>query len=94
MSVVRKFLDLSTSHLPPQRVKEPLTAIDGVIAYEMGEYGWLLWVPENPVEHHADYLGFPKEIEAIQRHARGLGCDYVLLDSDGPIDDALPTWDW
>jgi hypothetical protein len=31
---------------------------------------------------------------AIQRYARALGCDYVLVDADGDEVDDLPTWQW
>lgn len=94
-------LDLSTAHLP-EAVINSLTGVDGVIAYEHGEYGYLLWVPEDPQGHANDYENetnpdaedFPSEILAVQIYARSFGCDYVLFDRDADIDDALPTWEW
>ncbi len=105
MSRIIKVLDLSTSHLPEKVMNEPLNSIDGVIAYEHGEYGYLLWVPDDPQEHADDYPnpadddassdeGVPAEVLAVQLYARSLGCDYVLFDRDGDTDDALPTWKW
>lgn len=32
-------------------------------------------------------------LAAILAHARALGCDHVLIDADGPVDDALPWFD-
>ncbi|WP_445190621.1 DUF5983 family protein [Sphingobium sp. HWE2-09] len=31
---------------------------------------------------------------AILELGRAQGCDYVLLDCDGPTEDALPTFPW
>lgn len=36
----------------------------------------------------------PEEMLAIQRYARGVGCDYVLFDPDADCIDELPTRDW
>lgn len=71
-------------------------------------YGWLLWVPDDPDNHAADHddtdefpllqgedpSGVPAEVLAVQRYARRLGCDYVLLDPDAERIADLPTWDW
>lgn len=34
----------------------------------------------------------PEVVLNIQRHARRHGCDYVLIDRDGPIDDDLDVF--
>src|SRR3546814_13511860 len=36
----------------------------------------------------------PKELPPILAFGRDNGCDYVLLDSDGPTEDLLPTFPW
>lgn len=90
---IRKVLDLSTAHLP-ERYGQTLSGVDGVVAHAY-EYGWLLWVPNDPTESsEAMDDEVPPEILKIQLYARGLDCDYVLLDRDGDIDDNLPTWKW
>lgn len=105
---VRKFLDLATCHLPESIMNGPigpLNTIEGVIAYEHGEYGYLLWVPDDPQEHADDYPnpadedvcsdeGVPAEVLAVQLYARSLDCDYVLFDRDADAIEALPTWEW
>jgi hypothetical protein len=98
-----KVLDLSIAHLP-QQLCASLSGWDGVTAYALstpdGNYGWLLHVPDDPDGYAADYAetdeadGLPAEVLVIQRFARGLGCDYVLLDRDAERIDALPAWDW
>lgn len=92
---VLKMLDLSTCHLP-EHLGGGLNGCDGVIASER-THGWLMWVPEDPVAHAADYVhrhGVPSEVVAIQLRARDFGCDYVLFDAAGTIDPSLPTWEW
>jgi hypothetical protein len=85
-------LDLSTTHLP-EHLRDDLDSVDGLTARAL-PFGWLLWVPEDPDAHAADYAdAFPAEVLLIQRYARGLRCDYVLLDRDADTDDQLPTWD-
>lgn len=91
-SFVRSFLDASTAHLP-QHICQNLNSFEGVIAYEHGEYGWLLWVPDDVDEHNVDGQ-VPDEVTALQKFARDLGCDYVLLDQDASKIDDLPTWEW
>lgn len=107
-SRIIKVLDLSTAHLPESLMNGPigpLNSIEGVIAYAHGEYGFLLWVPDDPQEHADDYPnpadddvcsdeGVPAEVLAVQLYARGLGCDYVLFDRDADTNADLPTWDW
>lgn len=82
-------LDLSTAHLP-EKMGADLTGTDGVTAYRMDEYGWLMWVPPaGPPDDET-----PTEITAIHRYARSHGCRYVLFDCDAETDPNLPTWEW
>lgn len=93
---VRKFLDLSTEHLPPSMRANPYVS-SCLTIYEWGDYGWMIWVPDDPDKWLADYPGEehpPEELLAVQRFARQLDCDYILFDADGPREPALPYWDW
>lgn len=54
-------------------------------------YGWFLSSFE--VEGEAA-LAVPAEIAEIQRFARSLGCQYILLDCDGEEVADLPTFSW
>lgn len=90
MPSIRKFLDLSTAHLPKE-IMETLPHLPGVVAHAT-DYGAFLWVPNDPVE---GLVALPPHVVlGLQVYARSLDCDYVLLDADGPIDDHLPTWEW
>ena len=73
---------------------QELGDIDGVVAHET-EYGWLMWVPDDPDSHAgADGPDIPAEVLIVQRYARGHDCDYVLFDNSADFDDQLPCWDW
>ncbi len=91
---IRRVLDLSTAHLPEHLGSHGLSGQDGVTAYDLDGYGWLMWVPPDPDSHAADYPRLPTEVLTIQRYARQCGCDYVLFDQDADIIDDLPTWNW
>lgn len=51
-------------------------------------YGWFFYADENP---HDDW---PADVQAVMRKARELGCEYVMLDADGPEIEGLPTFEW
>ncbi len=104
---IRKFLDLSTNHLP-EHLLNNLNDFNGVVAYP-APYGAWLWVPDDPQaradenawmyragEEDGDDFGdgFAPEILVVQLYARQFGCDYILFDADAEIDPALPSWPW
>lgn len=94
---VRSFLDLSTGHLPPAAADPAwLPSQDGVIARAFPE-GWWLWIPPD-IDVRLDEQD-PDDttdtaVVAIWRLARRLGCDWALIDSDGPRDPDLAYWTW
>lgn len=95
-AVIRPVLDVSTGHLPARYAENGPGAEEGVIAYALGEYGWLMWVPDDPDTHSADYdlAAQAPEILVVQRYARAAGCDYVMFDRDSEANPDLPTWEW
>lgn len=54
-------------------------------------YGWFLGTRELPTEAQRH---LPRELPAILALGRVNNCDYVLLDSDGPMENDLPTFPW
>lgn len=92
---IRRLLNLSTAHLPPHLgTPGGLDTLPGVVAHAT-EFGFLLWVPDDPDESAQSMIDpVPGVVLAIQRYARGLGCDYVLFDADAEQVNDLPTWDW
>jgi hypothetical protein len=77
-----QYLMLSTADLPP--VRQPLPVAPT-------QYGWFL--PTREIAGAAA-RHLPKELPAILALGRNHGCDYVLLDCDGPTEDVLPTFPW
>src|SRR4051812_14246701 len=66
-SHVRKFLDLSTNHLP-EVIMNGLNGYDGVVAHP-NENGALMWVPDDPEEVEYVEKGVPFEVLTIWRFA-------------------------
>ncbi|WP_045740290.1 hypothetical protein [Actinoplanes rectilineatus] len=90
---IMSMLDLSTGHLP-YHVCARLDDYDGVTAYNTG-CGWLLVVPSDLAEHrygHPDTV--PEAVWQLWEYAHRFGAEYLLLDPDADLDDALPSWDW
>jgi hypothetical protein len=91
-----QYLVLSTAHIrcitgailngwaddPPHRQILPIAPTP---------YGWFLGTRDLPPQA---LRILPSELPAILALGRAHGCDYVLLDSDGPTEDALPTFPW
>jgi hypothetical protein len=99
MAEVRRFLTLSTAHVPPGTIDRDVFnegEIRGAILYRHAEQeGAWLWVPDDPRESalgHDDDDAPEGWLLALQLRARANRCDYVLLDRDGPFDDELPLF--
>jgi hypothetical protein len=70
------------------------SAWGGAVGVYPTEHGALVWVPDDPEESAAaGDEAIPLELIVIQKYARRLGCDYVLFDADGPVDDALDVFE-
>lgn len=54
-------------------------------------HGWFLGTHPLPAGQEGD---LPEELPDILKLGRDHGCRYILLDSDGPVDDGLPTFPW
>jgi hypothetical protein len=95
-SDVRTFLGVSSGHLSPetwawldaQTTDEAVRDSDSRLATELlggrARYGWFVYAHENPTEP------VPADLVAVLRLARGLGCEYVLFDTDAPPTPDLP----
>ena len=89
---IRKFLDLSTAHCPPA-IRDNLAETPGIVTCPH-EYGFLLWVPDDPEENaKGDVEMPPAEMLLVQLYARRHDCDYVLFDADGPENDELALYE-
>jgi hypothetical protein len=51
-----------------------------------GDYGWFMWVPEDPED------GLPADLYHIFVYARKVGADYLLIDVDAEVNPDLPVY--
>lgn len=95
--MIRRFLDVSSGHLAPATWEW----LDAELAEERlrdtsrrgstlpggpTRHGWFVYAPEDPSAE-----AMPDDLTAVLRHARQLGCEYVLFDCDAlPMED-LPV---
>lgn len=85
MATIERMLVLSTGHVGPNTAR----CLDlGVIPSMAREEGWLLYVPTD------DDDDVPADLARIFQFARGMECEWVLLDRDGEIEPSLPWWEW
>ncbi len=56
--------------------------------------GWMFWVPADDVVFEAGYAKAPKDLRDVLLYVRNSGCEWLLLDCDGPVCDALFHYDW
>jgi hypothetical protein len=85
---IAKMLILSTAHVTLETSQRLPDGIEGLIAYEKGEYGWLIYVNAPHV------VPLPADLQGVRDLARNHGCEWVMLDRDGDVIDALPSYDW
>ena len=85
-------LVLSTNHLPEEVMgmlgKESVLLQNHLIAPYV--YGAFVWVPD--ASERATSL--PEELARVMTYAGERGCQWVRFDSDGPLEDDLPAWEW
>lgn len=103
---VRRFLDLSTAHLSPAArawLSEGARLNHAANYHGFGSgaaistlgatlYGWFMHAPEPADEDGIDH-GMPADLLPIVRHARSLGCDYLLFDADAETVEGLEVFD-
>lgn len=63
--------------------------IDDLIVYPHGEYGWLIRLGES-----GEDVDLPEPLADALEQARCEGCDWLLIDRDGPEHNLLETFEW
>ena len=89
MKNVRKFLELSTGHLPKETAERIEAGIFQKPPTYANEYGWCFHVPEKTSE-----VDECPHLMAIVAFAIDAGCDYIIFDRDVAPCDWLPYFDW
>jgi len=56
--------------------------------------GWLFWVPADEAAFQICYAEAPKDLLDVLMYIRNSGCEWLLLDCDGPTCDVLYQYDW
>lgn len=91
---LRLFFDCSTAHLSPatRRGLDDLAVMSharssaAIDAPSATPFGWFLWADKRPGPE------VPNDLARVMRHARRLGAEYVLFDSDAPESSDLPLF--
>jgi hypothetical protein len=66
----------------------------GAIVYELGEYGYMIYVREFASNSTLKAIGFSKDFINLVKLAQDNNCEYLRIDRDGPLFDELPTFEW
>ena len=86
---VCSLLVASTAHVTAEEAQS-LTGL----GLARGEYGFFFYAAAD-LNVVVTELGVLSEgLQGVIREAHGRGCQYVLLDRDGPSIDGVPTYDW
>jgi hypothetical protein len=86
----QKILVLSTVHV----TQETMGLLDERQVEHLSipyEYGSFVWVPGDAAEVHESV---PGELKFLLGYAKGLGCEWLRLDCDGPVQKNLAQWEW
>jgi hypothetical protein len=83
--MIENILGLSTAHLTPQTCNEWLGNCS-YSAYPKGEFGWLIFVPEEILD------GTPADLVSCIELAAQLRCDWLMFDCNYPVLPMLPTY--
>ncbi|GBR09697.1 DUF5983 family protein [Acetobacter oeni] len=91
---IRRFMDLSTGHLPKsdRELLEAYAQSGGATGLSClsGPHGWFVWVGERRCS--PDWPG-SVSLRRILEDAANNGCDYVMFDSDGMVEEAYQFFD-
>lgn len=86
---IAKIMTISTAHIKSDTILRSHNS--NVTIFSKGMYGWFVYVPEYDIRECGTC---PNELLDVLDYAREEGCTWLLLDSDGPIINELPTYEW
>jgi len=90
---IHKMLVLSIAHMSA-RDSELLDGEAGPVHYDLGEYGWLLYVNPQMIDEHCDLSQFSYGFKQSILAAQAKGCDYLRFDRDANEVEGIVTYDW
>ena len=62
--------------------------------YARGEYGFFFYAAGSPNALVTELGTLSEGLQGVIREAHGRGCQYVLLDRDGPLISGIATYAW
>ncbi|MEK4983567.1 DUF5983 family protein [Bacillus sp. FSL K6-6540] len=89
---INKVLNLSLGHVSKETVEYLRTQAQELfdielVVYEKGEHGFMIFVdPEDKK--------LPEDLMQVIEYASLLGCAWIMLDSNGTINQNLPWYEW
>jgi len=89
---VKKYLDLSTAHIPNED-REILDGKKGAWIVTPHRYGWWVYVPLDSSANPTT-AGFSPAFCSLIGVAIDNGCRWINFDQDASIDPKLPVFDW
>jgi len=101
--MIASYLDCSTAYVTESEAAGLDAGAHAWIVRDHDEYGWWVHVPAEPMPDWDD-LGYDfglfeaeyQNVGALIRYAHEMGCNWVLIDRDGPQDlpDEFGLFDW
>lgn len=90
---IEKMLVISTSNITRETAHaldhpDPMETLE-LIVHPHGNYGWLIVVPPRE-----DTPTLPGCMRTALEQARCEGCDWLLIDRDGPVHNLLQEYEW
>ena len=93
MAEIEKTVVLSTAHVK-EETKEWLSQEEEALPLVVvpRKYGWFIHVPQEEAEEEYEGL-IPKDLLSCILFARKYHCQWILLDSDGPVEEDIPSYE-
>lgn len=97
MSII-KTLYLSTRHMD-KNDNSLIERGSANLCSEDTEFGWIIHVNPVHVQFYKDFNalkeeGFTKQFLHLMVYAHENGCEWIRFDSEGPVDNDFPTFNW
>lgn len=92
MAAIRRYLDLSTTHLRNEDVEALKAAARRFAAPSCTQTaeGWWVWAPDE-IEAFGPH-DIPDNLRQVMTYARAHGCDHVLFDDGAEVDVQLAAY--
>lgn len=87
---IHRMLALSTAHLSQATLEKGTDAFQLVTAFEKGEYGWFVYVPEQQLLEEL-VEGLTEDVANCIRYAAAQDMQWIMFDRDVDVIDQLAS---